>query len=136
MSIETVRISQRGKDQLVKLKRITGIRNWNVLCRWALATSLADPTVPLVRDVKTDSNIEMTWRTFGGTWTDIYLAYVKVRAWDELKDITDEAVERTFIAHLHRGIGYLAAHPDVGDIAGFISLALEVPESEAPVMVR
>ena len=64
MSIETVRISQRGKDQLVKLKRITGIRNWNVLCRWALATSLADPTVPLVRDVKTDSNIEMTWRTF------------------------------------------------------------------------
>ena len=102
MSIETVRISQRGKDQLVKLKRITGIRNWNVLCRWALATSLADPTVPLVRDVKTDSNIEMTWRTFGGTWTDIYLAYVKVRAWDELKDITDEAVERTFIAHLHR----------------------------------
>ena len=128
MSIETVRISQRGKDQLIKLKRITGIRNWNVLCRWALATSLADPSVPLVREIKTDSSIEMTWRTFGGTWADVYYAHIQMRAWDELRDTSPEAIERTFTAHLHRGIGYLAAHPEMASIADFVALAL-VPRS-------
>ena len=44
MSLETVRLSQRGKEQLIKLKRVTGIKQWNVLCRWALCVSLADPT--------------------------------------------------------------------------------------------
>ncbi len=111
MTIDTVRVSQRGRDQLIKLKRITGIQNWNVLCRWALATSLADPTVPLVRDVKTDSNIEMTWKTFGGPWADLYLAHVTMRASDEVGSTNAEDIEKVFIAHLHRGIGYLAGSP-------------------------
>ena len=132
MSIETVRVSQRGKEQLVKLKRITGIRNWNTLCRWALTTSLADETVPLVKDVKTDSNIEMTWRTFGGPWADVYLAHVQLRAWQELEDTSDEAVEKTFLAHLHRGIGYLAANPDTNNIADFVSLALAEETAATP----
>lgn len=123
MSLETVRISQRGKEQLIKLKRITGIAQWNTLCRWALATSLADPTVPLVRDVKGDSNVEMTWKTFGGQWADIYLAHVRMRAFQDHGHDDPAAVERTFMAHLHRGIGYLAGNPDLGGIADLIALA-------------
>lgn len=122
MTIDTVRVSQRGRDQLIKLKRITGIQNWNVLCRWALATSLADPTVPLVRDVKTDSNIEMTWKTFGGPWADLYLAHVTMRASDEVGSTNAEDIEKVFIAHLHRGIGYLAGSPTLRSIADLIDL--------------
>lgn len=122
MTIDTVRVSQRGRDQLIKLKRITGIQNWNVLCRWALATSLADPTVPLVRDVKTDSNIEMAWKTFGGTWADLYLAHVTMRAHDEIGSTHPDDVEKVFVAHLHRGIGYLAGSPTLRSIADLVEL--------------
>ena len=122
MTIDTVRVSQRGRDQLIKLKRITGIQNWNVLCRWALATSLADPTAPLVRDVKTDSNIEMTWKTFGGPWADLYLAHVTMRASDEVGSTNAEDIDKVFIAHLHRGIGYLAGSPTLRSIADLIDL--------------
>lgn len=108
MSLETVRISQQGKEQLIKLKRLTGIKQWNVLCRWALCTSLADPTPPLIRDVVTDSNIEMTWRTFAGQWSSTYAALVKQRSLLEEGSSSPECMRRTFASHLHRGIGALA----------------------------
>ena len=34
-----VRVDERAKNQLTTLKRRTGIKNWNVLCRWALCVS-------------------------------------------------------------------------------------------------
>jgi DNA sulfur modification protein DndE len=34
--VETVRISKQGRDQLIKIRRQTGIENWNIICRWAL----------------------------------------------------------------------------------------------------
>ena len=108
MSLDTVRVSQQGKDQLSKLKRYTGIKQWNILCRWALCTSLADPSVPLVREVITDSNVEMSWRTFGGQHADVYRALVVQRAHSELGSTDDDALLRTLNAHLHRGIGTLA----------------------------
>ena len=42
-AIDHIRLSQQAKDQLIKLKRVTGIEHWNVLCRWALCVS-ADRT--------------------------------------------------------------------------------------------
>ncbi|MGH9941519.1 MAG: DndE family protein [Pyrinomonadaceae bacterium] len=33
MAIEHIRLSQQAKEQLIKLKRTTGIQHWNVLCR-------------------------------------------------------------------------------------------------------
>ena len=40
--IERVRISQTAEDRLVKLKRSTKIKQWNILCRWAFCRSLAE----------------------------------------------------------------------------------------------
>jgi DNA sulfur modification protein DndE len=133
MTLDTVRISQRGKDQLIRLKRITGIGNWNILCRWALATSLADPTVPLVRDIRTDSNIEMTWRTFGGPWADVYYAHVVLRAHEEAGSVSIDDIEQTFLAHLHRGIGYLAGSPDLRGIADLVAAASSHGGADQPV---
>ena len=108
MSLETVRISQQGKDQLIRLKRVTGIKNWNVLCRWALCTSLADPTPPLIRDVVTDSNVEMTWKTFAGQWHSTYEALIRHRSMSERGGVASEDLRATLVGHLHRGIGHLA----------------------------
>ena len=46
MIIKQVRVSQQAKDQLSRLKGKTGIKNWNVLCRWALCYSLSEKTIP------------------------------------------------------------------------------------------
>ena len=46
MALEHIRLSQTARDQLITLKRRTGIAHWNVLCRWAFCRSLAEPAPP------------------------------------------------------------------------------------------
>ncbi|MER7830110.1 DNA sulfur modification protein DndE [Streptomyces sp. NPDC095602] len=123
MSLDTVRLSQPARDRLVRLKRTTGITQWNVLCRWALALSLKDPSTPLVKDIVTDSNVEMTWKTFAGQYGDIYLALLKERCLTDGEEPTDEAVAKALVVHLHRGIGYLGGNKDMQTIEGIVSTA-------------
>jgi DNA sulfur modification protein DndE len=78
--IDTVRISEKGKTQLITLKRRTGIQNWNVLCRWAFCISLNEKKEPPNEEIPTDSSIEMTWKTFTGGDEELYLALIKQRA--------------------------------------------------------
>jgi DNA sulfur modification protein DndE len=120
MSLENVRLSQPAKDRLVRLKRTTGISQWNVLCRWALAVSLKDPSTPLVKEIVTDSNVEMSWKTFTGQHGDIYLALLKQRCVTDGEEPTDENVARTLTVHLHRGVGYLGGHKEMATVEGLI----------------
>ena len=117
----SVRVNQQGKDQLIKLKRITGIKQWNVLCRWALCLSLADPTPPLVRSIRADSNVEMSWRTFAGP-LDIPLLVLMVQRMDSGRE-GFESLADLMSAHLHRGIGQLAGSlSQSDDIADMVQL--------------
>ncbi|WP_438291212.1 DNA sulfur modification protein DndE [Streptomyces sp. HUAS TT7] len=121
MSLENIRLATPSKDRLVRLKRTTGITHWNVLCRWALALSLADASTPLVKDVVTDSNVEMSWKTFAGQHGDLYLALLKQRCVADGLEPTDENVSKTLTIHLARGIGYLGAHKEMTTVEGLIS---------------
>ncbi|GAA4297821.1 DNA sulfur modification protein DndE [Actinomadura luteofluorescens] len=123
MSLDNVRLSQPAKDQLIRLKRITGIKNWNTLCRWALALSLRDPSPPLVRDINTDSSVEMTWKTFAGSYGDIYLALLKHQCLADGREPTEENLSHILTVHVHRGIGHLAGRRDLKSVADLISLA-------------
>lgn len=120
MSLENVRLSQPAKDRLVWLKRTSGITQWNVLCRWALALSLKDQSTPLVKEIVTDSNVEMSWRTFAGQHGDVYLALLKQRCVADGEEPTDENVAKTLTVHLHRGIGYLGGHKEMATIEGLV----------------
>ncbi|GDZ96331.1 hypothetical protein PA905_48740 [Planktothrix agardhii CCAP 1459/11A] len=77
--VERIRLSQAAKEQLTKLKRITKIDNWNVLCRWALCRSLAESTIPSPVPIPADSNVEMTWQVFGGEMGDLFTLALKQR---------------------------------------------------------
>ncbi len=120
MSIEHIRLSNQARDQLVKLKRHTGIQNWNVLCRWAFCISLADPTVPATVSIPADSSIEMIWRVFGGSYSDIYLALLKQRCHNDGLGVSDETISSQFRLHLHRGIGRLAGDQRINQIEELI----------------
>ena len=124
MSLETVRLSQQGKEQLIKLKRVTGITQWNTLCRWALCTSLADPTMPLVREITTDSNVEMSWKTFAGPHGDIYLALLKDRCISDGLEPDKDNLQRILNMHMNRGIGHLAGDPELRSIEALVGTAV------------
>ncbi len=103
-SIDIIRLSEKQKQQLIVLKRKTGIENWNVLCRWALCMSLADPTVPPKEDIPSDSNVEMSWKTFAGEYADVYLTLLR-ESYHKFAKTADDTELSTFVKiHLNRGI--------------------------------
>jgi len=108
MTIETVYLSQKAKDQLIKIKRATGIQNWNILCRWALCLSLADKTIPSAVDINSNEHaIEMTWKVFGGQEHEIYLLLLLERCRLDGLLITKETLKQQLRIHLYRGLGRL-----------------------------
>jgi DNA sulfur modification protein DndE len=113
MAIDAVRINEGGKERLSRLKKYTGLQNWNVLCRWALCRSLSDPTIPPRVDNKGEIGVEMTWKTFGGEYHEIYLALLKQRCRNDGIDIDDASLSEQLWLHLHRGLNYLAAEQRV-----------------------
>jgi DNA sulfur modification protein DndE len=121
--IERIRLSQTAKEQLIKLKRITKIDQWNILCRWAFCRSLAEPTPPSPLPIPQDSNVEMSWRVFGGEISEILLLALKQRCYNDNLGTDTETLVTQFRLHLHRGIGYLAGDPNIKKIEDLIELA-------------
>lgn len=108
MIVKQIRLSNRAKDKLSRLKAKTGIKNWNVLSRWALCYSLSEGTVPTDVEVESDSNVEMDWHTFGGEYSDVYEIAMIQWCIDNGIQPTKENVAKYFKLHLERGIGYLS----------------------------
>lgn len=123
--IENVRVSQKARDQLIKLKRATGIKTWNVLCRWAFCASLAEPSPPPSTRVQTISNVEMTWKVFAGTEEEIFLALLHQRCYRDGLGTDDATLAEQFRLHLHRGIGYLAGDPSLRSIGDLLAKAVK-----------
>ena len=125
MSLDHIRLSRQAREQLIRLKRHTGVEHWNVLCRWAFCRSLAEPGVPPPSRVPADSNVEMSWRVFGGRHHEVYLGLLKERCLRDGLDVAEEVLDTQFRLHLHRGIAYLANDRRTRDgIAAFVGQAV------------
>lgn len=125
MIIKQFRLSNKAKDQLIRLKGKTGIQQWNILCRWALCLSLNEKTVPPYMDNPPDSNLEMTWQVFAGDYADIYEALIVQRCLNDGLSPDSVTLSKQFRLHLHRGIGYLAGTNFIKDSVDLLELALE-----------
>lgn len=124
MPLENIRLSQQARDQLVTLKRRTGITQWNTLCRWAFCRSLAEPAPPPRAKHPADSNVEMTWRTFAGPHGDLYWALLRQRCHDDGLSLDEDTLAQQFRVHLHRGIGYLVGDRTMRTIADLLQDAV------------
>ena len=123
ISIRNVRVSQKAKSQLMVLKRRTGINQWNILCRWAFCLSLSEPSKPQLINISTDSNIDMTWRTFTGAENELlYWALLKARCVQDNLPQDEKTLTQQFNLHLHRGIGYLSVQGKVNRLEDLINL--------------
>ena len=123
MSVQSLRISEKGKRQLITLKRHTRIKNWNVLCRWALCTSLAEQTAPALVHIPSDSNVEMSWKVFGGAQHELLSAALKVRCQLDGLGTDRDTLNQQLRLHVHRGLGYLAGTSNLRSIGGLLERA-------------
>lgn len=121
--IDRIKLSQTAKDQLLKLRRNTKIDQWNILCRWAFCRSLAEPSIPSPVPLPADSNVELTWRVFGGDVSDILLIALKQRCHNDGLKLDKETLASQFRLHLHRGIGYLSGDQNIKKIEDLVALA-------------
>lgn len=122
MVVEHIRLSQMAKDQLIKLKRNTGIEHWNVLCRWAFCLSLSEASMPRVTKIPSDSNVEMSWKVFGGRYAELYVALLKERCEGDGLGSDPDVLAQQFRLHLHRGIAYLAGDRELRRIEDLVGL--------------
>ena len=128
MIVKQIKLSNSAKEKLSRLKGKTGIKNWNTLCRWALCFSLSENTIPTDVPIVSDSNVEMSWYTFGGEYSDIY--DMLIIAWCRKMDLpTDEdTLAKYFKLHLERGISYLCGTNFIKSIDDLLKLPLQLGE--------
>lgn len=123
MIIDNIRLGQQSRDQLIRLKRITGIDNWNVLCRWAFCLSLADKNLPPRLRQSGDAAVEMSWKTFAGENAEVFAALLTQRAHDEVRQVTREVLSDLARVHITRGIGFLTARRQMNGISDMLEIA-------------
>ena len=125
MIIKQTRLSDPAKDKLSTLKGKTGLKNWNVLCRWALCSSLHENSIPTDVPIVVDSNVEMSWYTFAGEYSEIYEALIIEWCAEKGIVLTEENISKYFKLHLERGISYLTGTNFIKSLDDLLSLALE-----------
>ena len=124
MSIKTIRLVETDRDLLVRLKRSTGVKGFNILCRWAFCMSLADRNPTSVDPNGALSNLEIDWDVFAGGHQEVYWALLVQRVHEDGLTGDNESLVREFNRHLHRGIGLLAnlaQRPSIRSIVSTIS---------------
>jgi DNA sulfur modification protein DndE len=106
--VDNIRVSSKGRDILIQSKRITGLKQWNELLRWAYCLSLANSEAPKITR-KLDSGIEpIEWETFAGNNGDIYMATFYARAIKDKVILSNpEETQLYFRAHIERGVAAL-----------------------------
>ncbi|MCH4014737.1 MAG: DNA sulfur modification protein DndE [Solobacterium sp.] len=125
MKIKQICLSQTSKEHLSRLKGKTNIKNWNVLCRWALCYSLSENTIPTDLPIKSDSNLEMSWITFGGEYYELYEAIIKAWCLKMGLPTDDDTVAKYFRLNLDRGIAHLCGTSFIKSTEDLINLALK-----------
>ena len=126
MIIKQIRLSQQAKEQLSRLKAKTGIKNWNILCRWALCYSLSEKTIPTDIDLPADSNLEMSWMTYGGEYYELYEALVKAWCLNMELPTDDVTIAKYFRLNLERGIAHLCGTGFIKSHEDLVKLAMKV----------
>ena len=108
MIVKQVRISRQSQDRLSRLKGKTGIKNWNVLARWAFCYSLKEGSVPTDIEIDHEGGVEMAWHTFAGDAGSVYEMLLSNWCADNNLGKDPDTLAKYFTLHLERGIGYLS----------------------------
>lgn len=115
---DAVRISTRGREILIKLKRYTGIGQWNTLCRIAYCYSIAIATEPTQTPEKGDIALEIEWQTFAGPIKTELAALTVARA--TTAAVAEQDIARYVRSHLERGLSAIQNARSVEEVVALI----------------
>lgn len=125
MLMKQVRISAQSKDKLSRLKGKTGIKNWNILARWAFCYSLKEGSIPVDMAIEYEGGVEMSWHTFAGDMGCVYEALLIDWCRNNCLGTDEITLAKYFSLHLERGIGYLSGTNFIRSIDDLLALGLE-----------
>lgn len=107
--LDNLRLTDKSKDLLAKLKRSTALEHWNEICRIAFVLSIRDQSLPPPAAEGDKKGIEMTWKTFAGEYAEVYTGLLICRHFVDSKKNKELSVEESLKRHVHRGLGILDA---------------------------
>jgi len=122
---ETLRLPEQTKEQLTTLKRRTGVKHWNTLCRWALCRSLAAGGT--VAAPPSGDGVEIAWKIFTGPAGDLWWALLLAALARDGQPADQEAAHAALRAHVARGVSYLVGDPEITDVTSLARLAVASP---------
>jgi DNA sulfur modification protein DndE len=110
--IERVKLTAAAKQQLITLKKRTGIEHYNTICRHALVLSLSNPAPAPIENLQFTNGLEIDWDVFTGGFGETYLNLLMIRTVQDEAFINANNLRQTLSSHLHRGLSYLASRKE------------------------
>ena len=119
-NIDILRTSMNVKNSLTRIKSITGISNWNILCRWAFCLSVKQTSLPREVEEKLDG-IEIDYDTLVGRNKFIYTQLLINNLVSHKEEINKKNLTKYLNAHVNRGVNIIYTNK-LKDISGLIAL--------------
>ena len=119
-TIDLLRTSVNVRNSLTRIKTITGIPNWNIICRWAFCLSLKQTSLPREVDEKLDG-IEIDYDTLVGKNKSIYTQLLINNLISHKVEIDKKNLTKYLYAHVNRGVNIIYANK-LKDISGLMNL--------------
>ena len=118
-TIDLLRTSANVRNSLTRIKTITGIPNWNVICRWAFCLSLKQTSLPREVDEKLDG-IEIDYDTLVGKNKSIYTQLLINNLITHKVEIDKKNLTKYLYAHVNRGVNIIYTNK-LKDISGLMA---------------
>ena len=119
-TIDLLRTSVNVGNSLTRIKTITGIPNWNIICRWAFCLSLKQTSLPREVDEKLDG-IEIDYDTLVGKNKSIYTQLLINNLISHKVEIDKKNLTKYLYAHVNRGVNIIYTNK-LKDISGLMNL--------------
>ena len=120
LTIDILRTSSNVKSSLTRIKTITGISNWNIICRWALCLSLKQTSLPREVEEKLDG-VEIDYDTLVGKNKSIYTQLLINNLVTHNVAVDKKNLTKYLYAHVNRGVNIIYTNK-LKDISGLFNL--------------
>ena len=85
---------------------------------------MREGTIPTDIPINSDSNLEMSWYTFAGEYSELYEALMVAWCQKNALSLDNDTVAKYFKLHLERGIAYLSGTNFIKDLNGLLELGV------------